>query len=94
MRGRIVFSVGDALADGLVRPGGVAVLLIPGQDGAQVCLAEDHHAVQDLMAQGSDEALAGVQAAEERRQLGRIHARSLDGGPQDRGAGGLDDGVE
>jgi hypothetical protein len=35
------------------------------------------------MAQGADKALAG-----------RVLARSLDGGPQDRGAGGLEDGVE
>ena len=34
------------------------------------------------MAQGADEPLAG-----------RVHARSLDGGPPDRGAGGLEDGV-
>jgi hypothetical protein len=29
----MVFSVGDVLADSLVRPGGVVVLLVLGQDG-------------------------------------------------------------
>jgi hypothetical protein len=42
------------LADGLVRAGGVVVLLILGQDGAQVCLAEDQHAVQKFAAQRAD----------------------------------------
>jgi hypothetical protein len=40
--------VGDALGDALVRPGGVVVLLVVGQDGAQACLAEDQHPVQEL----------------------------------------------
>src|ERR1039457_6379681 len=77
---RMVLSVGDVLADSLVRAGGVVVLLVLGQDCAQVGLAEDQHPVQELMAQGSDENLSG-----------RVRARSLDGGPQDRGAGGLED---
>ena len=79
----MVFSVGDALADPLMRAGGVVVLLILGQDSAQLCLAEDQHPVQELTAQRADKALAG-----------RVHARNLDSGPQDRGAGGLEDGVE
>src|SRR5450755_4047350 len=54
-----------------------------GQDGAQVSLAEDQHAVERLSAQGADEALAG-----------RVHPRSLQGGAHDTGAGGLEDGVE
>ena len=57
--------------------------LVFGQDGAQVPLAEDQHAVEELSAQGADEALAGC-----------IHARRLDGGAQDPGAGGLENGVE
>lgn len=77
-----MFSVGDALADGLVRAGGVVVLPILGQDGTQVGLAEDQHAVQEFGAQRADESLTG-----------RVHARSLDGGLQDGGAGGLEDGV-
>ena len=57
--GRMVFSVGDALADSLVRAGGVVVLLILGQDGAQVGFAEDQHAVQEFAAQRADEPLTG-----------------------------------
>ncbi len=59
MQGRMVFSVGDALADSLVRAGGVVVLLILGQDGAQVGFAEDQHAVQEFAAQRADEPLTG-----------------------------------
>jgi transposase len=79
----VVLAVGDALGDSLVRPGRVVVHLIFGQDGAQVALAEDQHAVEELSAQGADEPLAD-----------RVHARRLDGGAQDPGAGGLEDGVE
>jgi hypothetical protein len=49
--GSVALVVGDALGDALVRPGGVVVRLVFGQDGAQVSLAEDQHAVQDLRAQ-------------------------------------------
>ena len=52
-------SVGDALADALVGPGGVVALLVPGQDGAQVRLAGDQHSVQEFTAQRADDALAG-----------------------------------
>ena len=52
----IVFAAGDALGDALVRPGRVVVHLVFGQDGAQVALPEDQHAVQELTAQGTDEA--------------------------------------
>jgi hypothetical protein len=48
-----------------------------------VRLTEDQHVVEELAAQGADEALAG-----------RVHARSLDGGAQDSGAGGLEDGLK
>ncbi len=41
VRWRVTFAGGDALGDALVRPGGVVVRLVPGQDGAQLCLAED-----------------------------------------------------
>ena len=79
----IAFVVGNVLGDALVRPGGVVMRLISGQDGMQVLLAEDQHAIQELAAQGADQALAD-----------RVHPRSLDGGAQDPGAGGLEDGVE
>ena len=45
-----MFSVRDALADSLVRAGGVVVLLILGQDGEQMCGAEDQHPVQEFTA--------------------------------------------
>src|SRR5438477_6665780 len=44
---------------------------------------EDQHAVQELTAQGTDEALAD-----------RVHPRSPDGRAQDPGAAGLEDRVE
>jgi hypothetical protein len=50
----VVFAVGDALGDALVRPGRVVMRLVFGQDGAQVALAEDQHAVEELPAQGTD----------------------------------------
>ena len=43
----------------LVRPGRVVVRLVLGQDGAQMLLAEDQHAVQKLAAQDADEPFAG-----------------------------------
>jgi hypothetical protein len=79
----VVLAIGDALGDALVGPGRVVMRLVFGQDGAQVALAEDQHAVEELSAQGTDKALAGC-----------IHARRLDSGAQDPGAGGLEDGVE
>ena len=54
----VVFTAGDALGDTLVRPSRVVVHLVFGQDGAQMALPEDQHAVQELPAQGADEALA------------------------------------
>src|ERR1017187_7316616 len=57
--------------------------LVFGQDGAEVALIEDQHAVEDLSAQGTDKALAD-----------RVHARRLNSGAQDPGAGGLEDGVK
>ena len=44
--GIVRFVVGDALGDALVRPGRVVVRLVFSQDGAQVLLADDQHAVQ------------------------------------------------
>src|SRR5215831_14104984 len=76
-------AAGDVLIDALVWPGRVVVLLIFRQDGAQVRRAEDHAAVEELAAQGADEALAG-----------RVHRGRLDGADQDPGAGGLEDGIE
>jgi len=48
-----------------------------------VRLAEDQHALQQLAAEGADEAFAG-----------RVHARRLNSSAQDPGADGLEDGVE
>jgi hypothetical protein len=48
-----------------------------------MALPEDQHAVGKLSAQGADEAFAD-----------RVYPRSLDGGVQDSGAGGLEDDVE
>jgi hypothetical protein len=61
---------------------GMIVTLTP-EDGAQMAFPEDQHAVQELTAQGTDEALAD-----------RVHPRRLDGRAHDLGAGGLEDGVE
>jgi len=36
------------------------VRLVVGQDGAQVCLAEDQGPVEELSAQGADEAFAST----------------------------------
>ncbi len=57
--GSVVFAVRDALSDALVRPGSVVVHLVLGQDGAQMRVAGDQDPVQELAAQGADEALAG-----------------------------------
>ena len=81
--GSVVLAARGALADGLVRPGSVVVLLILGQDGTQVHLAEDQYPVQEFAAQRADEPLTD-----------RVHPRSLDSGAQDRGPGRLEDGVE
>jgi hypothetical protein len=43
----VVLAVGDALGDALVRPGCVVVHLVFSQDGAQMALPEDQHAVQE-----------------------------------------------
>jgi hypothetical protein len=37
----VVFAVGDALSDALVRPGRVVVHLVFGQDGAQMRLTQN-----------------------------------------------------
>ena len=79
----VVFTVGDTLGDALVRPGRVVVHLVLGQDGTQMALPKEQHAVEELTAQSADEALAD-----------RVHPRRLDSGAQDPGAGGLEDGVE
>ena len=56
--GRMARAVGDALADAPVRPGGVVVLLVFGQDGSQVRFAEDQAAIKEFAPQGAGEALA------------------------------------
>jgi hypothetical protein len=78
--GRI--PAGDMLCGALVRPGGVVVLLVLREDGAQVRLAEDQRPAGDLAAQGAGRALAD-----------RVHAGCLDGADQDSGAGGLEHGA-
>jgi len=75
--------IGDMLRDALVWSGRVVVRLILHEDRVQVCRAEDQDPVEEFAAQGADEALAD-----------RVHARRLDGGAQDGGAGGLEYGVE
>jgi hypothetical protein len=47
----VVFAIGNALGDALVRPGRVVVRLVFGQDSAQMALPEDRHAVEELTAQ-------------------------------------------
>src|SRR5579862_823067 len=79
----VMFSLGDVLGDALVRLDHVVVRLILSQHGAQMSFAEEQHAVEEPTAQGADQPLAD-----------RVHARSLDGGTQDPGSGGLEDRVE
>ena len=50
--------VRDALAGALMGPGGVVMLLVFGQDGAQMYLVEDQGPVEELAAQGAGQALA------------------------------------
>ena len=70
-----------------VRPGRIPgprrVSLVLDQDGAQMRLTEDQHAVEELAAQGTEEAFAG-----------RVHPGSLDSSLQDPGAVCLENGVE
>ena len=56
--GPVTIPVGDTLGDALVRPGNVVVPLILHQDDAEVRLAEDQRPVEELAAQGADEALS------------------------------------
>jgi hypothetical protein len=79
----MVRAVGDVLADALMWPGGVVVLLVFGQDGSQVRFAEDEATIKEFAPQRANEALAD-----------RVHPRRLHSGAQDRGAGGLEDCVE
>ena len=81
--GDFALTAGNPLGDALMRPGRVVVDLVLDQDGAQMRLTEDQHAVEELAAQGTEEAFAG-----------RVHPGSLDSGPQDPGPVGLEDGVE
>ena len=76
-------TVRDALADALMGTGGVVVLLILGQDRPQVRPVQDEDPVQEFTAQRTDQALAD-----------RVHPRRLHRGAHDRGAGGLEDGIE
>jgi hypothetical protein len=58
LRRRGVRLGGWELVKGAVRPGGVVVLQVLGQDLAQVALVEDEQPVEYLAAQGADHALA------------------------------------
>ena len=44
----MAFTLGDTLGDALVRPSRVVVRLVPGQDGPQMRLTENQHAVEEL----------------------------------------------
>ena len=57
-RGSGASGIGDALGDALVRPGGVVVSLVFGQDAAQMLLAEDQDAVEELAAVGAENPVA------------------------------------
>jgi hypothetical protein len=81
--GSFALMAWNPLGDALMRPGRVVVELVLDQDGAQMRLTEDQHPVEELAAQGTEEAFAG-----------RVHPGSLDSGLQDLGACGLEDGVE
>jgi hypothetical protein len=72
------------LRDALVRPGGVVVRLVFGQDGMQVLLAEDQDAVQEFAAQGADEALA--ESRREATSCPRVQPVRSTSGMEDRGA--------
>jgi hypothetical protein len=72
---RTGISARDALADALMGTGGVLVLLVLGRYGAQVGLVEDQDLVEELPAQGTDQALAD-----------RVHPRSTTGRPRSRKA--------
>ncbi len=65
-------STGDSLAGALTGPGGVVVLAVTGQDGAQVRL--DQGPVQDLPAQGAGQWLA------DRVHPGRLRGGGLEDG--------------
>jgi hypothetical protein len=53
--GSVGLARGSALVDALVGPGRVVVHVVLGQDGAQVRLAQDQHAVQEFAAQRADQ---------------------------------------
>ena len=61
----VVFAIGDALGDALVRPGRVVVRLVFGQDGAQMAPPRGSAGGRGALAQGADEPLAD-----------RVHARA------------------
>jgi hypothetical protein len=81
--GNFALIAGNPLGDALMRPGRVVVGLVLDQDGAQMRLTEDQHAVEELAAQSTERAFAC-----------RVHPGSLDSGLQDPGAVCLEDGVE
>ena len=70
--GSVTFIVGDALGDALMRPGGVVMRLVFGQDRVQMPFAEDQHVVEELSAQGADEPLAGRVAPHRQLRLIRV----------------------
>jgi hypothetical protein len=72
-----VFAVGDALSDALVRPGRVVMRLVVGQDGTQVALAEDQHAVGELCAPAS---WCGADGGERHQRFARVEPGHLQRG--------------
>jgi hypothetical protein len=74
---------GCELAEGAVRPGGVVVLKVFGQDLAQMMLIDDQQPVQEFPAQGTDDSLADrarsgrvpTQNSSQRGELGILSVR-------------------
>jgi hypothetical protein len=54
--GNLAVTVRNPLGHAPMRPGGVVVDLVLDQDGPQMRFTEDQHAVQELAAQGTEEA--------------------------------------
>ena len=52
--GNFALRAGNPLGDALMGPGSVVVNLVLDQDDAQMRLADDQHAVEELSAQGTD----------------------------------------
>ena len=71
--GNLSVTVRNPLGHALMRPGGVVVDLVLDQDGPQMRFTEDQHAVQELAAQGTEEAFAGDCADQPRNRVFERH---------------------